>query len=166
MAGLAKLTIPTSVAVIDYEYVFGNFSSTNAFTTSNIWSTNVFIIGNLIDTANATPGYTTLAITGNASVSNALTVGSLYANTLSLSNIGSTITLTGNVATPSNAFTTNNVFVSGNMVVNGVTNPGVTRVALGDNILVANAIATTNVFAGNVLATGSSDSTDVAECRG
>jgi hypothetical protein len=154
MAGIAKLTIPTNVAVIDYEYTFGNFSSTNAFTTSNIWSTNVYVIGNLIDTANATPGYTTLDITGNASMSNALTVGSLYANTLSLSNVGSTITLTGNVATPSNAFTTANVFASGNMIVNGVTNPGVTRVALGDNLLVANAIATTNVFTGNLVATG------------
>jgi len=154
MAGLAKLTIPTNVAVIDYEYTFGNFVSTNAFTTTNIFTTNVFVIGNLIDTGNVTPGYTTLRITGNVAVSNALTVPSLYANTLSLSNVGSTITLTGNVTTPSNAFTTANVFASGNMVVTGTTNPGVTRVALGDNLLVANAIATTNVFTGNLTATG------------
>jgi hypothetical protein len=154
MAGLAKLTIPTSVAVFNYEYTFGNFVSTNAFTTTNIFATNVYVIGNLFDTGNVTPGYTTLSITGNVAVSNALTVPSLYANTLSLSNVGSTITLTGNVNVPSNAFTTANVFASGNMVVNGVTNPGVTRVALGDNLFVANAIATTNVFTGNLTATG------------
>jgi hypothetical protein len=154
MAGLAKLTIPTSVAVIDYDYTFGNFVSTNAFTTTNIFTTNVFVIGNLIDTANTTPGYTTLSITGNAVVSNALTVPSLYANTLSLSNVGSTITLTGNVNVPSNAFMTANVFASGNMVVTGTTNPGVTRVALADNLLVGNAIATTNVFTGNLVAIG------------
>lgn len=152
MAGLAKLNIPTDVALLSYEYLFGNFSATNAFTTSNIFTTNVYLIGNLIDTGNVTPGYTTLTITGNVSASNALTTNSIYANTLSLSNIGSSIILTGNI-TAANAFTTGNVFAGGIMIVgNGA--PTLTTVSVANNLLVSNAIATTNVFTGNLLMSG------------
>ena len=134
--------------------ITGNLSISNALTTTNIFA-------NTLTLANASA-----RITGNLYVSNALTTTNIFANTLTLANASASIT--GNLYV-SNALSSTNAYLSGALNVQGVSNLWIANVGnvyalryFGDggllsnitnfvqpvaNLVVSNAVTTTNLVA-------------------
>jgi hypothetical protein len=154
--------------------VTGNAYVSNAVTTTNVFTGNTIATGQLIVTGIQTNGYTALNVGGNVAVSNAfvipptglgviagnvITGGILTVTTVTASGVLA-LNVAGNVAV-SNALATNDDVFTGNTAASGlltVTNLGktdkFTALTVGGNVAVSNALTTTNVFVGNVYATG------------
>ena len=134
----------------------GNAYVSNAVTTSNIVTSNVYAAGNVVVHNTVSTGFTTLDVVGNAYVSNAVTVSNIattnvyVAGTVAVSGASAlnrmVLNVTGN-AYVSNTISTGNVYVTGNVYASG-------EVRVTGNVAVSNAATTTNVFTGNTIATG------------
>jgi len=151
MAGLAKLTIPTTLYFISNEYTFGNLFSANAASITNVLTTNVTASGNVIVTGNVTPGSLTFGVNGNVFISNAVSTTNIFSETVLLSGF---IRVGSNIYN-SNTVTTNNVFARGQIVLNGGAGAiGTTTLTSTDNIRISNSILTTNVWCATLATTG------------
>lgn len=151
MAGLAKLTIPTTLYFISNEYTFGNLFSANAASITNVLTTNVTASGNVIVTGNVTPGSLTFGVNGNVFISNAVTTTNIFSETVLLSGF---IRVGSNIYN-SNTVTTNNVFARGQIVLNGGGGAiDTTTLTSTDNIRISNSILTTNVWCATLATTG------------
>ncbi|NBX50219.1 hypothetical protein EBT25_09820, partial [bacterium] len=126
----------------------------DTFTIPFIYSTtlNVASTSNLqIVTLTGTTGATTLNVTGNIYVSNALTTTNVFAATETLTGTTgqTTLNITGNVYV-SNALTTTNVLAATETLTG---TSGQTTSTITGNVYVSNALTTTNVFATSVVPT-------------
>ena len=178
LVGIATTTPSATLHVTGNAYVSNAVTTTNLFTvgiTSNVTATtfkydtltvpfvsfttlNVYSTSNLqIVTITGSTGQTTLNVTGNVYVSNAITTTNVFAATETLTGATgqTTLNVTGNVYV-SNAITTTNVFAA-TETLTGAT--GRTTSTITGNVYVSNAITTTNVFAATGTLTGATGRT-------
>jgi hypothetical protein len=132
-----RIVLPSNVPINDLAMT-GNITCSNTFTVTNIFTTNLFATGNIF-IQGGQPG-TTLSVTGNAYVSNAIATPKLYANNVVIPGF----IVTGNIHA-SNAISTGNLFGSGYMTLAGVQVDSF-QMSITGNAYVSNAITTATVF--------------------